>query len=131
MNSVHDKSEAKQKKYCEIFGYTPDFPATCPYVVSVGGTMGPEYGNEEVVCSTREGLGEITSGGGFSEYFSVPGYQKEYTKAYFETPSGAASKSGYKRHGRGYPDVAMLANNYLEGFNKSEHSLLLPKIQTR
>ena len=31
-------------------GYFPDYPASCPYVVAVGATSGPESGNPEVVC---------------------------------------------------------------------------------
>ena len=110
------KSEAEQSKYCKKHGYSPQWPATSPYVVSVGATQGPESGTEEIACSSRTG-GGITSGGGFSEAFSVPDYQKKYVNAYFETPNGAASKSGYKRKGRGYPDVAMLGHNYLIVFN--------------
>ena len=106
-----EKSEAKQKKFCKQYGYSPQFPSSSPYVVSVGGTNGPQNGKEEVVSSTQTGA-VITSGGGFSEYFSVPDYQADYTKAYFDTPSGMAAKPGYKRRGRGYPDVAALANNY-------------------
>lgn len=31
-------------------GYFPSYPATSPYVVAVGATMGPESGNTEIAC---------------------------------------------------------------------------------
>ena len=113
-----EKSEAKQTAFCKQYGYSPQFPSSSPYVVSVGGTNGPQNGKEEVVSSTQTGA-VITSGGGFSEYFSVPDYQADYTKAYFDTPSGMAAKPGYKTRGRGYPDVAALASNYEIAINGS------------
>ncbi|KAF8267936.1 peptidase S8/S53 domain-containing protein [Lactarius quietus] len=52
--------------------FVPEFPASCPYVTSVGGTTG---GTEE----TRLGpeVAAKLSGGGFSNYFARPDYQKE------------------------------------------------------
>ena len=32
-------------------GYFPSFPATSPYVVAVGATMGPQNGSPEVQCT--------------------------------------------------------------------------------
>ncbi len=34
-------------------GYFPSYPATSPYVVSVGATMGPENNSPEVVCEVN------------------------------------------------------------------------------
>jgi len=35
-------------------GYFPVFPASSPYVTVVGATMGPESGNIETTCQSRE-----------------------------------------------------------------------------
>jgi len=34
-------------------GYFPSFPASSPYVTSVGATMGPEKGSREVGCQSN------------------------------------------------------------------------------
>lgn len=56
-------------------GYTAFFPASSPYVLTVGATRGPEVNSPEVACQSEAGnndrssadyFPEITSGGGFS-----------------------------------------------------------------
>lgn len=42
-------------------GYFPSFPATSPWVVSVGGTQGPENNKPEIACESIAG-GVITTG---------------------------------------------------------------------
>lgn len=37
-------------------GYFPGYPATSPYVVAVGATMGPEAGNPEVACEVHSAI---------------------------------------------------------------------------
>lgn len=100
-------------------GYQPDFPNTSPYVVSVGGTQGPEtfvngVQGEEVVCQGDKG-GVITSGGGFSNFQPRPAWQQNEVLNYFSniSHSGKTIKPGYNKYGRGYPDVTGLAYNYL------------------
>jgi tripeptidyl-peptidase-1 len=63
-------------------GYFPQYPATSPYVVSVGATMGPEKGNSEIACQSQYG-GVITTGGGFSTHFPQPDYQKTAVSNFF------------------------------------------------
>eukprot|EP01034_Spumella_vulgaris_P035342 gene35342-43575_t len=55
-------------------GFFPQFPATSPYVTSIGATQGPESGSAEVACQSDSG-GAITSGGGFSTLFKAPAWQ--------------------------------------------------------
>ena len=51
-------------------GYNPDFPASSPWVTSVGATQGPEWGWTETACS---GINcGFTSGGGFSNMYRSP-----------------------------------------------------------
>jgi tripeptidyl-peptidase-1 len=90
--------------------YAPEFPASSPYVTSVGATQGPESGTAEVVCSSLTGA-FITSGGGFSTNFAQPAYQKAQVAAYF-TNVQTAPVAGYNANGRGYPDVSALGFNY-------------------
>ena len=56
------------------------FPATCPYVTSVGATQinpGSNVTQPEVACETV-----IYSGGGFSNHFAIPVYQKKAIQQY-------------------------------------------------
>ena len=107
--------------------FSPQFPASCPYVTSVGATRltpgqiiaGPE--------SPMFGLGEspdaplcyFTSSGGTSNYFKTPDYQKSVVDAYFRdhnpgyptyvyngTSSVGAHGGIYAAGGRAIPDVA-------------------------
>ncbi|KAF4980394.1 hypothetical protein FZEAL_3587, partial [Fusarium zealandicum] len=74
------------------------FPASCPYLTSVGGT----------VDVTPE-IAWKGSSGGFSKYFSRPSYQDKAIKEYMKTVS-AKTKAYYGPYtnfnGRGFPDVA-------------------------
>lgn len=74
------------------------FPATCPYLTSVGGTVNvtPEIAWEG-------------SSGGFSSYFARPSYQDTAISEYFKTISNStfAYYGQYTNFsGRGFPDVA-------------------------
>jgi tripeptidyl-peptidase-1 len=107
-----------------ICGYYPMFPASSPYVTAVGGTVGPESGNPEIACTSQisPSLVGITTGGGFSNYYAAPAFQQPFIQSYFASMIGTPRQpfSGtrpYSKTGRGYPDVALLANNYIIGLN--------------
>ncbi|KAF8801356.1 subtilisin-like protein [Phlegmacium glaucopus] len=74
--------------------FQPEFPASCPYVTTVGAT---EHINPEVAVSF--------SGGGFSRLFLAPSYQ---TKAVSKYLKGLGSKYAglYRATGRAYPDIS-------------------------
>ena len=91
--------------------YDPVFPASSPYVTSVGATMGLESGTPEVTCQADKG-GIITSGGGFSTIFPAFPQQKAAINQYFETVSPKPVR-GYNRAGRGFPDLSLAGVNYL------------------
>jgi len=80
--------------------FNPDFPASSPYILAVGGSdlsttsIGPE-----TCCSD--------SGGGFSNYFSRPSYQDNAVSTYFKTAS-LPNSALYNATGRGYPDVSAI-----------------------
>ncbi|KAF3931213.1 Aorsin [Dactylella cylindrospora] len=76
--------------------FVPTFPATCPFVTSVGGTIGVQP--ERAV---------VFSSGGFSNYFTRPAYQNAAVEKYMATQSDAKTwASYYNASGRAFPDVA-------------------------
>jgi len=99
--------------------FNPQFPASCPYVTAVGGTEvfpGKTVNDPESAWPS--------SGGGFSNIFSSPSYQKAAVSSYFNNSDpGYAYYSGtdklgangglYNRSGRAYPDVSANANGIL------------------
>ena len=99
---------------CNDAIYEPTWPASSPYIVAVGATMGPESGTPEVVCSAGTGSG-ITSGGGFSNIYSKPLWQTNAVSKYFATVSTKPGP-GYNMSNRGYPDIAMLGNKFFVVF---------------
>lgn len=74
--------------------FLPIFPASCPYVTSVGGTTGVE---------PEAAVG--FSSGGFSDLWDRPPYQEEAVSAYLEK-LGSRWEGLYNPSGRGFPDVA-------------------------
>ncbi|KAJ7036507.1 peptidase S8/S53 domain-containing protein [Mycena alexandri] len=80
--------------------FQPAFPASCPFVLSVGGT---EKVNPEVAISF--------SGGGFSRYFAQPSYQAAAVSS-FLTRLGTKFAGLYNATGRAYPDVAAQATGF-------------------
>ncbi|KAH8983954.1 peptidase S8/S53 domain-containing protein [Lactarius hatsudake] len=77
--------------------FTPVFPATCPYVTAVGGTM-----------NFRPEVAASLSGGGFSEYFARPEYQQQAVSTFLDN-LGQQYSSLYNPSGRGIPDISAQA----------------------
>ncbi|KAH8983975.1 peptidase S8/S53 domain-containing protein [Lactarius hatsudake] len=77
--------------------FTPSFPATCPYVTAVGGTT-----------SFMPEVAASLSGGGFSEYFMRPLYQRQAVPTFFNG-LGRQYSGLYNPSGRGIPDIAAQA----------------------
>lgn len=80
--------------------FLPNFPASCPFVTSVGGTTNVE---PEVAVSF--------SSGGFSDLFPRPAYQEEAVCKYLDQ-LGDQWDGLYNRHGRGIPDVAAQSRSF-------------------
>ncbi|KAH7903358.1 peptidase S8/S53 domain-containing protein, partial [Hygrophoropsis aurantiaca] len=60
--------------------FNPTFPATCPYITAVGGTQvvpGKSVSEPESACEKV-----FYSGGGFSNHFAMPDYQKSAVTGY-------------------------------------------------
>lgn len=77
------------------------FPASCPYVTSVGATG--QYVPWEPTS---------WSGGGFSEYFETPEWQLNHTAKYIAGLNGTHD-GWYNASGRGYPDVTLIGVRYV------------------
>ncbi|KAF8257993.1 peptidase S8/S53 domain-containing protein [Lactarius quietus] len=80
--------------------FIPRFPATCPFVTAVGGTMN---------C-----LPEIAaphSGGGFSNHFPRPDYQEQVVPTFLRN-FGDQYQGMYNPNGRGFPDISAQADNF-------------------
>lgn len=76
---------------------TVEFPASSPYVTSIGGTslFADTHGNYQSETAWNSGVGSAT-GGGFSHYFKAPSYQSIALAPYAKVSKGH----------RGIPDVA-------------------------
>lgn len=86
--------------------FIPLFPSSCPYITSVGGTVG--FDPEVVAYDPRN---EYSSGGGFSNYFPRPKFQEEAVARYLER-LGDQFSDLYNASGRAYPDIAAYSVNY-------------------
>jgi tripeptidyl-peptidase-1 len=73
--------EVKKAQVCTDYVYNPAWPASCPYVLTVGATQGPEVDKPETACSSNTG-GAITSGGGFSSRYPRPAFQDTAVATY-------------------------------------------------
>lgn len=85
--------------------FHPDFPASSPYITAVGGT--------DFNVKTTIGAEKAWSdgGGGFSDHFPIPAYQKAAVESYKTAATAAGvlpSQTFWNNTGRGYPDVAAL-----------------------
>ena len=84
--------------------FHPDFPSGSPYVTSVGGT---DFVTRSVIGDEKAWQ---SGGGGFSDTFAIPDYQKEAVAKYKSSPDAKLPpQSMWNNTGRGYPDVAALA----------------------
>ncbi|KAF8444923.1 peptidase S8/S53 domain-containing protein [Boletus edulis BED1] len=93
--------------------FNPSFPGTCPYVTSVGATMVPPGSSvyePETACEEV-----IFSGGGFSNYFAMPDYQKtavEYYLTHYH-PDYSANIWNATGKSRAFPDISANGANYV------------------
>ncbi|KAJ7852813.1 subtilisin-like protein [Mycena olivaceomarginata] len=83
--------------------FQPAFPASCPFITSVGGTQGFA---PEVALNF--------SGGGFSNYFSAPAYQTAAVASFLAGLPGDFVGT-FNRSGRGYPDCRGAGPEFRDG----------------
>jgi len=120
----------------------PDYPASSPFITSVGGTMlangvaGPSKlpvcsgngalagqcatGGQEITSSTEYGS-EISTGGGFAAFSDRPAWQADVVAKYLANGTVITDAGGkingtsnyyFNFNGRGFPDVSALAHKY-------------------
>ena len=82
--------------------FHPDYPASSPYVTSVGGT---DFATKNVVGDEKAWS---DGGGGFSDTFAQPPYQKKAVATYLASSTAMPDPSLFNASGRAYPDVAAL-----------------------
>jgi len=88
--------------------FLPQFPASCPWVTSVGGTWQTDPVEQAVFFSS----------GGFSDKFPMPKYQATQVSHYFRQHDEWKQFAPYfNKTGRGFPDVAGQANKYSVVYN--------------
>jgi len=81
--------------------FIPGFPASCPFVTAVGGTVNvPEVA-----------VKSFGSGGGFSNYFPRPAYQDSAVRP-FLAALGDTNKGFFNPNGRAIPDVSAQGDNF-------------------
>lgn len=109
-DGVNDRTARGNPSAC---GLAPQYPASSPWVLAVGGTMGPEYLKPERTAATdAPKFCDITSGGGFSTVYEQPAYQAPHVAAYLSRMDSSTlpPASTYNASHRAYPDVAVLAH---------------------
>ncbi|XP_075773419.1 tripeptidyl-peptidase 1 isoform X2 [Pelodiscus sinensis] len=86
--------------------FRPSFPASSPYVTTVGGTAfkNPFRVTWEVT--------DYISGGGFSSVFPMPDYQAAAVRNFLRSAPRLPPRSYYNSSGRAYPDLSALSDNY-------------------
>ena len=109
----------------------PVFPTSSPWVTSVGGTVVVNQtllpknnsrtglcrenncvvGGDQTVCSFD--TTGWTSGGGISWDFPVPVWQKIAAADYYSSGTKLPPQKYFNKSGRIYPDVSLVANDYL------------------
>ena len=100
--------------------FSPDFPATCPYLTTLGATFLPSGAN--VSTDSEIAVTRFPSGGGFSNIYPIPAYQADAVAGYFanynppypyyesvNNDSFGANGGIYNRIGRGYPDFSAVS----------------------
>lgn len=111
--------------------FYPSSDASCPYVLSVGSTQLDRTGGNSSrlgsACNLKEvATARFASGGGFSNVFETPEYQKRDVEKYFERVDldfvgykhagnnfSDVGDGVYKIGGRGYPDVSAIGDRFV------------------
>ena len=103
--------------------FSPAFPSSCPWVTSVGGTQMLQPTDFHILAATtnetvfRKTFPEqiASSGGGFSNVFLAPPYQIPNVALYKDIEKDHLDEiqDRFNNTGRGYPDVAVRADDYI------------------
>jgi tripeptidyl-peptidase-1 len=99
------------EKVCDCTFY-PSFPATCPYVLTVGATrfLSGNSGQEGAVQA-------FGSGGGFSQLFPTPSYQASAVASYLQSGVNMPEACAFNQSNRATPDVSALGDVHFQVIN--------------
>ncbi|KAF5321996.1 hypothetical protein D9619_000563 [Psilocybe cf. subviscida] len=101
-NSDPETQECMTNDGRNVTRFIPVFPASCPFVTSVGGTAHiPEVAVQN-----------FASGGGFSDYFPRPLYQYVAVEKFLSKLPKGLYAGLYNKKGRAFPDVAAQGTRY-------------------
>ncbi|KAI0044219.1 hypothetical protein FA95DRAFT_1562476 [Auriscalpium vulgare] len=97
--------------------FNPDFPVGCPFVTAVGATQinpGSTVRDPESACEQV-----IFSGGGFSNIFPIPSYQKDVVTSFLKTHPPPYTAEQFNNSGkvRAFPDLSANGANYVIGID--------------
>lgn len=86
--------------------FRPSFPASSPFVTTVGGTafVNPFTESAEYAYGI--------SGGGFSNVFKQQSYQTAIVENYLKTGPNMPADSYFNKNGRAYPDISAVCNHF-------------------
>jgi len=100
-----------EPEICDCTFY-PSFPATCPYVLTVGATkfLAGNTGPEGAVVAFK-------SGGGFSQYFPTGSYQTSAVAGYLQSGVTMPEACAFNASGRSTPDVSALGDIHFQVIN--------------
>lgn len=87
----------------------PSWPASSPWVTSVGGTR---FQNQQV-GQPEMATDQFGSGGGFSSMFKAFDAQKAVVQKYLQTADNLPPSTLFDATGRGTPDVSALGEGYM------------------
>ena len=122
-------ANSRTDETCAAYNLRPEYPASSPYVTTVGATMvvnatygftdvpACKQGNFSCIASGREvavsrNIAGFTSGGGFSNITGAtrPAYQDSVVQAYLSSGVALPPDSYYNVQGRAEPDVAAVGS---------------------
>lgn len=100
--------------------FQPDFPASCPFVTAVGATQLDDNATDIAGTLASNGQPEVAinsdikSGGGFSDMFTIPDYQKDVVQSYLKNtpPPYDADIFNNTGNARAIPDISANGHNY-------------------
>ena len=124
-------ANSRTDDFCQTPQLRPEFPASSPYVTTVGATQivngSYDIPNAPAICNTQQfsclwngtetavsyGYSGFTSGGGFSNVSNAarPKYQDAAVTAYLNSGVELPPDSYYNAAGRGEPDVSAVGHN--------------------
>ncbi|KAF2680480.1 tripeptidyl-peptidase 1 precursor [Lentithecium fluviatile CBS 122367] len=91
------------------YKFIPNFPASCPWVTTVGATMNFQPEESAYRAARNDSAGNFrdlySSGSGFSDYFDRPKWQDKVVSQYVDNLDGLYDGL-FNTEGRGYPDLA-------------------------